>query len=381
MKVLFIRPDLGIEKRKDLLVRTKEPLELVALAQFVPEYLKDRVSISLYDMYLEKIPYKNILLSENPDLVLFSYEEGLDDHIKKYGLLTKEITPNALTGVIGEEDEDFLEIDFQLGKSPYSSFMEILLGIETERSIEEILIKVKSVRNKERTEEINLSQFKMEDRYVKMYNFLQYEGIRDVFSIKRFSNDDNLHREMDHGELREIKDIIDDIEERSMGVYLKDGDLFLDGNRLKSLIEALEERDLKGVYIARGDIYTIIVQSSLMERFSKLGLKTVVLDLEFPQDEEGWIKIKEAIMVLRSINVEPLFVLREELSKEDEEALVFFLKENKEGLILLKEGAYGNNRSIYKDLSLSFGINLRWTKDFGVLEALRRSKKYKEALN
>lgn len=381
MKVLFIRPDLGIEKRKDLLVRTKEPLELVALAQFVPEYLKDRVSISLYDMYLEKIPYKNILLSENPDLVLFSYEEGLDEHIKKYGLLTKEITPNALTGVIGEEDEDFLEIDFQLGKSPYSSFMEILLGIETERSIEEILIKVKSVRNKERTEEINLSQFKMEDRYVKMYNFLQYEGIRDVFSIKRFSHDDNLHREMDHGELREIKDIIDDIEERSMGVYLKDGDLFLDGNRLKSLIEALEERDLKGVYIARGDIYTIIVQSSLMERFSKLGLKTVVLDLEFPQDEEGWIKIKEAIMVLRSINVEPLFVLREELSKEDEEALVFFLKENKEGLILLKEGAYGNNRSIYKDLSLSFGINLRWTKDFGVLEALRRSKKYKEALN
>lgn len=381
MKVLFIRPDLGIEKRKDLLVRTKEPLELVALAQFVPEYLKDRVSISLYDMYLEKIPYKNILLSENPDLVLFSYEEGLDEHIKKYGLLTKEITPNALTGVIGEEDEDFLEIDFQLGKSPYSSFMEILLGIETERSIEEILIKVKSVRNKERTEEINLSQFKMEDRYVKMYNFLQYEGIRDVFSIKRFSNDDNLHREMDHGELREIKDIIDDIEERSMGVYLKDGDLFLDGNRLKSLIEALEERDLKGVYIARGDIYTIIVQSSLMERFSKLGLKTVVLDLEFPQDEEGWIKIKEAIMVLRSINVEPLFVLREELSKEDEEALVFFLKENKEGLILLKERAYGNNRSIYKDLSLSFGINLRWTKDFGVLEALRRSKKYKEALN
>ncbi len=381
MKVLFIRPDLGIEKRKDLLVRTKEPLELVALAQFVPEYLKDRVRISLYDMYLEKIPYKNILLSENPDLVLFSYEEGLDDHIKKYGLLTKEITPNALTGVIGEEDEDFLEIDFQLGKSPYSSFMEILLGIETERSIEEILIKVKSVRNKERTEEINLSQFKMEDRYVKMYNFLQYEGIRDVFSIKRFSNDDNLHREMDHGELREIKDIIDDIEERSMGVYLKDGDLFLDGNRLKSLIEALEERDLKGVYIARGDIYTIIVQSSLMERFSKLGLKTVVLDLEFPQDEEGWIKIKEAIMVLRSINVEPLFVLREELSKEDEEALVFFLKENKEGLILLKERAYGNNRSIYKDLSLSFGINLRWTKDFGVLEALRRSKKYKEALN
>ena len=332
-------------------------------------------------MYLEKIPYKNILLSENPDLVLFSYEEGLDEHIKKYGLLTKEITPNALTGVIGEEDEDFLEIDFQLGKSPYSSFMEILLGIETERSIEEILIKVKSVRNKERTEEINLSQFKMEDRYVKMYNCLQYEGIRDVFSIKRFSHDDNLHREMDHGELREIKDIIDDIEERSMGVYLKDGDLFLDGNRLKSLIEALEERDLKGVYIARGDIYTIIVQSSLMERFSKLGLKTVVLDLEFPQDEEGWIKIKEAIMVLRSINVEPLFVLREELSKEDEEALVFFLKENKEGLILLKEGAYGNNRSIYKDLSLSFGINLRWTKDFGVLEALRRSKKYKEALN
>src|SRR5690554_6025605 len=141
MKILFLRPGLGIKKTKDLLIRTKEPLELLALCEFIPDYLKDRVKISLYDMHLEKLSYKNILLSENPDLVVFSYEEGLDKSIKEYSSLTKEIIPNALTAVIGDKEEDFLDIDFQLGDNPYLAFVELLLGIETERSIEEILVK------------------------------------------------------------------------------------------------------------------------------------------------------------------------------------------------------------------------------------------------
>lgn len=381
MKILFLRPGLGIKKTKDLLIRTKEPLELLALCEFIPDYLKDRVKISLYDMHLEKLSYKNILLSENPDLVVFSYEEGLDKSIKEYSSLTKEIIPNALTAVIGDKEEDFLDIDFQLGDNPYLAFVELLLGIETERSIEEILVKVKSVRNKENMEEIKLNNISMEKRYSNMYNFLQYDEIYDLPSIKRFSMYSKVCEEMDKCELREINHIINDIENKNKRVYFEDRDIFLEGDRLTNLIEAMEEKDLKGIYIAKGDIHGTGNQRSLIERFSKLGLKVLVFELSFPDDEEGWIKIKEAIEIVRGNNIEPLFILREALTKEDEDALVFFLKENNEGLIYLKDEAYENNRNIYKDLSTSLKINFRWTKEFGVMEALRRSKKYKEALN
>lgn len=381
MKILFLRPGLGIKKTKDLLIRTKEPLELLALCEFIPDYLKDRVKISLYDMHLEKLSYKNILLSENPDLVVFSYEEGLDKSIKEYSSLTKEIIPNALTAVIGDKEEDFLDIDFQLGDNPYLAFVELLLGIETERSIEEILVKVKSVRNKENMEEIKLNNISMEKRYSNMYNFLQYDEIYDLPSIKRFSMYSKVCEEMDKCELREITHIINDIENKNKRVYFEDRDIFLEGDRLTNLIEAMEEKDLKGIYIAKGDIHGTGNQRSLIERFSKLGLKVLVFELSFPDDEEGWIKIKEAIEIVRGNNIEPLFILREALTKEDEDALVFFLKENNEGLIYLKDEAYENNRNIYKDLSTSLKINFRWTKEFGVMEALRRSKKYKEALN
>lgn len=381
MKILFLRPGLGIKKTKDLLIRTKEPLELLALCEFIPDYLKDRVKISLYDMHLEKLSYKNILLSENPDLVVFSYEEGLDKSIKEYSSLTKEIIPNALTAVIGDKEEDFLDIDFQLGDNPYLAFVELLLGIETERSIEEILVKVKSVRNKENMEEIKLNNISMEKRYSNMYNFLQYDEIYDLPSIKRFSMYSKVCEEMDKCELREITHIINDIENKNKRLYFEDRDIFLEGDRLTNLIEAMEEKDLKGIYIAKGDIHGTGNQRSLIERFSKLGLKVLVFELSFPDDEEGWIKIKEAIEIVRGNNIEPLFILREALTKEDEDALVFFLKENNEGLIYLKDEAYENNRNIYKDLSTSLKINFRWTKEFGVMEALRRSKKYKEALN
>lgn len=381
MKILFLRPGLGTKKTKDLLIRTKEPLELLALCEFIPDYLKDRVKISLYDMHLEKLSYKNILLSENPDLVVFSYEEGLDKSIKEYSSLTKEIIPNALTAVIGDKEEDFLDIDFQLGDNPYLAFVELLLGIETERSIEEILVKVKSVRNKENMEEIKLNNISMEKRYSNMYNFLQYDEIYDLPSIKRFSMYSKVCEEMDKCELREITHIINDIENKNKRVYFEDRDIFLEGDRLTNLIEAMEEKDLKGTYISKGDIHGTGNQRSLIERFSKLGLKVLVFELSFPDDEEGWIKIKEAIEIVRWNNIEPLFILREALTKEDEDALVFFLKENNEGLIFLKDEAYENNRNIYKDLSTSLKINFRWTKEFGVMEALRRSKKYKEALN
>ncbi len=381
MKILFLRPGLGIKKTKDLLIRTREPLELLALCEFIPDYLKDRVKISLYDMHLEKLSYKNILLSENPDLVVFSYEEGLDKSIKEYSSLTKEIIPNALTAVIGDKEEDFLDIDFQLGDNPYLAFVELLLGIETERSIEEILVKVKSVRNKENMEEIKLNNISMEKRYSNMYNFLQYDEIYDLPSIKRFSMYSKVCEEMDKCELREITHIINDIENKNKRVYFEDRDIFLEGDRLTNLIEAMEEKDLKGTYISKGDIHGTGNQRSLIERFSKLGLKVLVFELSFPDDEEGWIKIKEAIEIVRGNNIEPLFILREALTKEDEDALVFFLKENNEGLIYLKDEAYENNRNIYKDLSTSLKINFRWTKEFGVMEALRRSKKYKEALN
>ena len=70
MKVLLIRPDPPKETIGLKHVMICEPLELEYLVSNVPEYIKDKVDLMIYDMILEKKSYKRILVDEEPNLIV-----------------------------------------------------------------------------------------------------------------------------------------------------------------------------------------------------------------------------------------------------------------------------------------------------------------------
>ena len=211
------------------------------------------------------------------------------------------------------------------------------------------------------------------------YYFLQHATAREIHSQERVNFNENGILGKDGYELRGVESIASDIESSGAAVYLKDLDIWQSRERLESIISILEERNLKRVYIAAAR-WGLSSEEELLERFMNLGLKTVVMELRLPEDPETWIAMEEDIAALRKRGIEPVIVVKEELSKEDADALVFWLKKLNEGLVVLEGDAFKNNKEIYKELCLSMKIYWRWFSELGLMEASRRQKEYKKSL-
>jgi hypothetical protein len=102
------------------------------------------------------------------------------------------------------------------------------------------------------------------------------------------------------------------------------------------------------------------------------------LYFEFPKDEEKWILMGEVFDILNKYIIESIIYLDTELNKEEEETLVFWLKERKQALIYLSGEALKKNNTIYKKLPLNFSQWSRWTKTVGFNETQRRRNYYKK---
>jgi hypothetical protein len=164
----------------------------------------------------------------------------------------------------------------------------------------------------------------------------------------------------------------------SRGVYFKDFDLFDDTLRLKSIINLLIEKRHNMIYFAVGNWDTIKENEELIDKFAQIGLKALIMPFEFPEDEEKWIIMGEAIGILNKYNVEIVMYIDNALSEEEEETLIYWLKEKKQALVYLTNGALIKNKNIYKKLPLSFIQWFRWFNKVGLKEAHRRRKYYKK---
>ena len=379
MKVLLIKSGTSQREKYFLPIRYKEPIELLYLANQIQAFIKDKVQFDFIDMELNKTSYKKQLLNIDPDLIVFFAEKGQEENVSTQASLAKEITPRSYTALLGNLTENFKSpyIDFLYKDNAVESFNETLVGIQTDRSIEEIKRNVDSV-DELVVKNLNKPLRSLASEYAKEYYFLQYPSVIEVHSIERLACNEEIIIGKKEGTLRKEEEIAEEIKDNpNNGIFLKDLDIWSDRFRLKRFLDILEEKSLNRTYIGHGDWITVLEEESLLERFSKLGLKTMVMDLDFPKDEDDWILKQEVMRMLRKHGVEPVLVLSEILAKNDEEALVFWLKNNKEGLVILTEEVLAENRSIYKDLPLSASIIFGWTKEHGLGEALRRQKEYK----
>ena len=383
MKVLFIKSGSSQREKYFLPVRYREAIELLYLASGVQSFIKDKVQFDFIDMDLNNASYKKQLLSIDPDLIVFFAEKGQDDILSTQASLAKETTPRSYTALLGSLTEEFKSpyIDFLYKDNAVESFNETLVGIQTDRTIEEIKRNVDSV-DQPIEKPLNNPLRSLGQEYSKDYYFLQYPSVIEIHSIERIYCNEEIIMGKIEGTLKEEEKIAEEIKKNpNSGIFLKDLDIWADRFRLKRLVGLLEEDNLNRTYISHGDWITILEEEDLLERFSKLGLKAMIMDLGFPENEEEWILKQEVMRMLRKHGVEPVLILSQVLAKDDEEALIFWLKNNKEGLILLTEEALIENSNIYKELPLSPAIIFGWTKDYGLGEALRRQKEYRAIYN
>jgi hypothetical protein len=383
MKVLFIRP--GISRRRKMIspLRLQEPLELAYLANQLQDSLQDKVEIAFLDMELERGSLKKHLLEMEPSLVVFWGEEGQEELIDEQASMIKDISPGSYVALAGElsEGEGSPYVDFLFRKNPVEAFNETVLGIITERSLQEINRNVTTVQNETIEEPLREADRGIFRKYQDKYYFLQYGGTVDVTSQYRLEFDEvDLVGKRDNP-LRPLEDVVKDVESLvGASVYLKDRDIWDDPKRLKKFLELLKEKGLQREYISVGSWRTILENEALLEEFAGMGLKVLLMEMNFPQDQDDWIYKGEVLRMIRKHGVEPAIIIKEKMIHEDQEAISFWLKDRKEGLVLLEGEAFEENRPIYTEVAISTWAFLKWTKDHGLGEARRRQKEYKNTL-
>jgi hypothetical protein len=383
MKVLFIRP--GISRRRKMLLplRLQEPLELAYLANQLQDSMQERVEIAFLDMELERGSLKKHLLEMEPSLVVFWGEEGQEELIDEQASMIKDISPGSYVALAGElsEGEGSPYVDFLFRKNPVEAFNETVLGIITERSLQEINRNVTTVQNETIEEPLREADRGIFRKYQDRYYFLQYGGTVDVTSQYRLEFDEvDLVGKRDNP-LRPLEDVVKDVESLvGASVYLKDRDIWDDPKRLKRLLELLKEKELQREYITVGSWRTILENEALLEEFAGSGLKVLLMEMDFPEDEDDWIYKGEVLRMIRKHGVEPAIIIKEKMIHEDQEAISFWLKDRKEGLVLLEGEAFEENRPIYTHVSIGTWAFMKWTKDHGLGEARRRQKEYKNTL-
>lgn len=383
MNVLFVRSGVSEKRKKYLPVRIQEPLELAYLASQIQDSLQERIEITFLDMELERGSFKKHLLRLQPSLVVFWGEKGQGEIVDEQASIVKETTSGSYVALAGElsEEEASAYVDFLLRKNLAEAINETLLGIITERSLEEIQRNVSNVERdiiEEALQDADRGIFK---NYQDRYYFLQYGGTMEITSQLRFEFDESDLLGKQDNPLRDMKDIAKDIESFiGSSIYFKDRDIWDNPERLKSLLEIIKETAIQRTYISVGNWESILENESLLEEFSKLGLKTILMEMDFPKDQDDWIYKGEVLRLIRKYGVEPIIIIKEKMEQEDQKALIFWLKDQKQGLVILEGEAFLENRSIYKEICISVRTFIRWTKEHGLGETLRRQKEYKNTL-
>lgn len=379
VRVLFVRPGIGAGKKGAEVVRLQEPIEIALLAGQIPACLRDRVELGIYDFAVEKGAFKRGLQDFRPDLIVFWVERGQEATASEQALISRETSTSAIIAAAGESaaQADPSVFDLIYTGNPVKQLEETLMGIETERSLDEIKNKL-GVTDKGFSGSVLKP---MESRAIKKdgYYFLQYPSVREIHSQQRVNFNENGLIGKEVYDLRPIEDIVTDIDNWGSAVYLKDLDIFQSRDRLEGLISALEERELKGTYIAAG-VWGFSKWEEELNRFRDLGLKVMVLRFTLPGDPETWIAMEEDVSSLRKRGIEPVILIKDELSETDQEALIFWLKKLGEGLVVLEGEALEKNNAIITKLPLSLKIYWRWVGEFGFVEATRRQREYKKAL-
>ncbi len=321
MKVLLIRPEPPKETIGLKHVMICEPLEFEYLISNVPEYIKDKVELRIYDMILERKSFKKILLDEKPNFIVFTGYITHVDVIKSMSKFSKDILPKFVTGVGGvhaeviPEDFDSPYIDFIYNKNSIDAFNETLIGLLVERDIEEIMANIELLP--ERKKSLTHPNRSSVEKYRKNYYYMFHNPcalIKTSYGCpyncsfcfcKEITNGKYITRDIDDV-LIELKSI------KEEEIYIVDDDFLYDVERVSLFINGLKKNEIHKKFLVYGRADFIVENQELMKSFMEAGLQAVIVGIESQRETDlkdyrkgTSLEINEScIRVLRELNIE-----------------------------------------------------------------------------
>lgn len=319
MKVLLIRPEPPKETIGLQHVMICEPLELEYLASNIPDDIKEKIDIKIYDMILENKSYHNIITDEKPDFVLFT---GYITHvgiIKKMSKLAKEIDHHIKTGVGGVHAE-VVPGDF---KSPYIDYIYDENSINSfNKTIREHLIEKGEIAQLEEQDPTDITKLihpdrSMVERYRKDYYYMFHNPcslIKTSYGCP-YNCSFCFCKSITKGKyfVRDLEDVLDELEQiEEEEIYIVDDDFLYDRRRIFSFIDGLKDRNIQKKYLVYGRADFIVNNEDVIKVFKSAGLQAVIVGIESARakDLQEYRKgtttdINErCIEILRDMNIE-----------------------------------------------------------------------------
>ena len=323
MKVLLIRPNPPKETIGLQHVMICEPLELEYLVSNVPEYIKDKVELKIFDLILERKSYKKILVEENPDFIVFT---GYITHvgvIKQMSEFAKQIIPSVKVGVGGVHaevvPEDFQSpyIDFIYNKDGIDAFNETLIGLLVDRNVEEIKAGIINLPQKEDSFNYIHPNRRSVEKYRKYYYYMFHNPcalIKTSYGCP-YNCSFCFCKEITNGKYyaRELVEVFVELENlHEEEIYIVDDDFLYNTPRIKEFIEGLKARNINKKFLVYGRADFIVENVELMREFKEVGLQAVIVGIESVRAEDlvdyrkGTTKeINEnCINILKSLDIE-----------------------------------------------------------------------------
>jgi radical SAM superfamily enzyme YgiQ (UPF0313 family) len=323
MKVLLLRPKPHRETIGLQHVMICEPLELEYLVSNISEEIKSEVSIKIIDLIIEKKSYREILLIEKPDFVLFT---GYITHvgvIKKLASIAKELFSNVKTGVGGVHaevvSEDFNSefIDFIYNKNGIDAFNLSLEMLLANKTVEEINSELGKIVGKK-----TIFNYKYPDRaavskYSNYYYYMFHSPCALIktsfgcpyncsFCFCKEITDRKYYR-------REIEDILGELELiQEEEIYIVDDDFLYDTKYLYEFIEGIKRKNIKKKFLVYGRADFISENKDILIELKNHGLQAVIVGIESvrEKDLESYNKKttkdinEECINILKELDIE-----------------------------------------------------------------------------
>lgn len=322
MDILLIRPKPDKETIGLQNVMICEPLELEYIGAYV-EPMGHKITI--IDMILEKKSLSYYMKKHNPDVVGITSYIAHINVIKNYAKEIKQVNPfcKVVVGGVHAEvvPEDFKDnsIDYIVACNGLKTFAEILASLNDNdnRKISGVWNDGYELCTKETTFYYPHPNRKLVERYRNKYYYMFHNpcALMKTSYGCPYQCKFCFCRKITDGKYftRDLEDIVDEIKsipERE--IYIVDDDFLVDRNRIIEFCRMLKENNLNKKFLiyARADF--IAENEDIIDEFSKVGLRAVIVGLESSSEEElkkynkkSSVETNEkAIHILKRYNVE-----------------------------------------------------------------------------
>ena len=282
MKVMLVRPkphknSLGLS---DLM--TCEPIELEYVAALCKSLGHDVV---LVDMILEKKSLKELVILENPKIVMFTSYITHVNVIKDYSDIVKEVNKKIITAVGGvhseviPEDFKHKNIDYVLGKNGMQNVEILLKAIESKKTPKFKNDKI------DKTYKLPMPDRNITAKYRKHYDYAYHvpcallkTSFGCPYSCKFcFCVEITGHTYFE----RELAPVIEELKViEEPNVFIVDDNFLVSRNRIISFCKLLEENNINKKFIIFGRADFIVKNPDMIELLAKHGLDAVFVGIE-----------------------------------------------------------------------------------------------------